>query len=98
MRNRCGLHFLKNVSLHRIYFLLYLQPFFVRSGYIHLSSANRLPVEMGSRGRNWVASAFTYSNAAWSVAYNFDFRASGVNPSGGPNNRYFGFPVRCLVY
>ncbi len=53
---------------------------------------------MGSRGRNWVASAFTYSNAAWSVAYNFDFRASGVNPSGGPNNRYFGFPVRCLVY
>ena len=72
--------------------------YFVRSGYIHLSSANRLLVEMGSRGRNWVASAFTYSNAAWSVAYNFDFRASGVNPSGGPNNRYFGFPVRCLVY
>ena len=68
----------------------------VRSGYVHLyTSAVRF---FGYAGRSWSNVSINYSSATNAKAYHFDFNASDVYPSAGPASRYYGHPVRCLVY
>ena len=69
---------------------------FVRSGDVDLATGALR--DFGINGYDWSRSAMASGAGTWGAkAYYLGFRASGVNPSGGPNNRYFGFPVRCLV-
>ncbi len=70
--------------------------YFVRSGHVHLVyGALRC---YGESGWGWSRSAVAYGSAASANAYHLYFNPSVVLPSRGPDNRYHGFPVRCLVY
>ncbi len=71
---------------------------FVRSGYIHMQYGPFW--HKSARGFYWPRSAGGYSsyvgdNAA--TAYRLYFDASGVSPSNGPEDRWAGFPLRCLA-
>ncbi len=70
--------------------------YFVRSGWIGLNNSSLRG--FGRNGFDWARSATTYSSATSAKAYNLKFHAGTVNPSDGPVNRVYGFPVRCLVY
>ena len=67
----------------------------VRSGLINLDRDNLR--RLGSSGYNQTQSIGIYS-FTWANAYYLTFTASGISSSGGPDNRWVGFPVRCLVY
>ncbi len=70
--------------------------YFVRSGWVNLNNST-----LRSFGHNenvWSRSAAAYSSATSALAYPLYFNPSAVNPSHGPVDRYYGFPVRCLVY
>ena len=69
----------------------------MRSGYIHISTG-RLIVA-GQNGYDWSSRASSKRNdgAAIPSGYNLNFNATGVNPSNGPNERWHGFPLRCLI-
>ena len=70
--------------------------YFVRSGAVYLNlGALR---GYGESGWGWSRSAVAYGSATSATAYHLYFNPSDVNPSGGPRNRWFGYPVRCLVY
>ncbi len=70
--------------------------YFVRSGWVNLNNST-----LRSFGHNenvWSRSAAAYSSATSANAYYLAFNAGTVYPSRGPDNRWYGFPVRCLVY
>ncbi len=73
-----------------------LEPlYFVRSGNVDLNNGSLR--FSGGVGYDWSRSAVAYSSATSASSYWFDFNSSVSRPSTGPFNRYFGFPVRCLV-
>ena len=73
-----------------------LEPlYFVRSGNVDLNNGSLR--FSGGVGYDWSRSAVAYSSATSAYSYWFEFTASESRPSTGPFNRYFGFPVRCLV-
>ncbi len=72
---------------------------FVRSGYIELpKTAGRLR-NAGNNSLAWssVASATRNDGASVPSAYYLHFFGSNVNPSNGPDYRWYGFPLRCLA-
>ena len=70
--------------------------YFVRSGNVSLYlGALR---GYGESGWGWSRSAVAYGSATSATAYPLYFNPSVVNPSNGPNHRWNGVPVRCLVY
>ena len=70
----------------------------VRSGYVNRDNGSAR--NLGLNGYNWSTTASpVYNNgSAGLTGYNLGFNASGVNPSGGPDGRWSGFPIRCLAY
>ena len=73
-----------------------LEPlYFVHSGNVDLNNGSLR--FSGGVGYDWSRSAVAYSSATSASSYWFDFNSSVSRPSTGPFNRYFGFPVRCLV-
>ena len=70
--------------------------YFARSGNINLNfGALR---GYGESGWGWSRSAMAYRSATSANAYLLVFNPSVVAPSYGPYLRWYGFPVRCLVY
>ena len=68
---------------------------FVRSGHVALDTSSlRL---FGSNNYNWSSSAVEFEQVTSATAHHLDVNASYVYPSRGPNNRWFGFPIRCLI-
>ncbi len=63
--------------------------YFVRSGNVNVYYGYLRYA--GIYGYYWSRSGSAATNA-----YNLGFNDSGVNPSGGPNTRYYGFSLRCL--
>ncbi len=53
--------------------------------------------EAGLYGNSWSSNARTYEYSWSAGALDLDFHSSSVNAS-GLHNRYYGIPVRCLVY
>jgi len=45
-----------------------------------------------------IATSYNIVTPSSAKAYNFVFNVLGIYPSNGPWERYYGFPVRCLVY
>ena len=70
--------------------------YFVRSGLVILHTGTLR--YFGYHGYDWSRSSVAYSSATSANAYGLFATASGVYPSNGPDLRYYGFPVRCLVY
>ena len=69
---------------------------FVRSGNVALNTGAMR--NFGIHGYGWSRIATVYGAGTWAAkAYNLLFNASGVSPSSN-YVRWFGFPVRCLVY
>ena len=68
---------------------------FVRSGNVNLN--NGFLRNAGINGYDWSSMAAAFTSSTSATAYNLNFNASGLNPSNGPNNRWNGFPVRCLA-
>ena len=70
--------------------------YFVRSGLVYLvyGSLRRF----GFYGYDWSNTSMTYWSATDTSAYSLNFSPSGIYPSDGPYDRWYGFPVRCLVY
>ena len=69
--------------------------YFVRSGMIYLSYGSLR--DLNFTGYGWPNIAKGYSSAISANAYYLRFNSSIVRPSDN-YHRYFGFPVRCLVY
>ena len=70
--------------------------YFVRSGSIYLYNSSL--VQYGFGGTSWSSSAVAYGTGIWDAnAYSLKLYDSGINPSNGPNARWYGIPVRCLV-
>ncbi len=65
---------------------------FVRSGYVNLPNTAGTLRNAGINADYWSSRADAATNA-----YNLNFNATAVNPSNGPNNRWHGFPLRCLI-
>jgi len=53
---------------------------------------------MGYVGYDWSRTSVAYLSATSAYSYWFEFTASESRPSNGPFNRWYGIPVRCLVY
>ncbi len=71
--------------------------YFVRSGRTGVGFGTVR--NFGRDNYNWSKSASIYKNGTWSTqSYHLGFDESGTYPSAGPNARWYGFPVRCLVY
>lgn len=51
---------------------------------------------VGEIGVAWSRSAAGYTNSATAVAHSFSFTKTGVNPSTGPYDRWYGRSLRCL--
>ena len=69
--------------------------YFVRSGGVWLYGSSLKA--FGYNDNIWSNTAIDYGSDLWdSIAHVLFFNASGVAPSNG-GNRYYGFPVRCLV-
>ena len=64
--------------------------YFVRSGYIELPSTAGTLRNAGLNADYWSSRGSAAANA-----YGLGF-ATAVYPSNGPNNRWYGFPLRCL--
>ncbi len=65
--------------------------YFVRSGYVHLPNTAGTLRHAGLHGDWWSS-----RGDAATGAYHLNFTATGVSPSFGPDNRWHGFPLRCL--
>jgi len=63
----------------------------VRSGYIELPKTAGTLRNAGHNADYWSSRGSAATNA-----YNLEFNTA-VNPSNGPNNRWYGFPLRCLL-
>lgn len=74
--------------------------FFVRSGSVYLPNTAGTFGYAGHSADYWSSrgSSTRYDGVTTPSAYNLNFNATGVNPSNGPNNRYNGFPLRCLLF
>lgn len=72
---------------------LYLMHRFVRSGVFDVTIAAGTFRNAGINGNWWSSRADAATNA-----YNLNFNATTVYPSNGPNNRYVGRSLRCLLY
>ena len=72
--------------------------YFVRSGDVELRITTGTFRGAGAYGIYWssLASSTRADGAAIPSAYYLHFNATGVRPSNGPDNRYRGFPLRCL--
>ena len=66
---------------------------FVRSGLVDLYRSSLR--DFGFNGYDWSSSSVMFDQVISATAYDLGFSAPGVNPSGGPDNRYYGFPLRC---
>lgn len=53
---------------------------------------------LGINSFGWFKSSTDYMSAVYAGTYYFDSNADLVATSGGPGSRWYGFPVRCLVY
>ncbi len=70
---------------------------FVRSGNLNLPGVSGATFRnAGINGYGWSSRAAAYTSSTAATAYNLGFNASDVYPSNGPNNRWNGFPLRCL--
>ncbi len=67
---------------------------FVRSGDIALTNTTGVLKNASISGYNWPSRAVDYATSA--NAYYLVFNASEVFSSGGPTDRYYAFPLRCL--
>ena len=90
-----GIGFAPNISYNIIDDIL---AHFVRSGYLNLTVSADTLRYTGVNGIWWSsrASSTRPDGAASPSAYFLDFTASAVRPSHGPNERHFGFSLRCL--
>ena len=70
--------------------------FFVRSGRAYLSSGALK--YLGNTFNYWSNTSSDASIIANATSYYFNGASSGLNPSNGPYSRWYGLPVRCLVY
>ncbi len=70
--------------------------YFVRSGYVDPPVTAGTFRYAGQWGYDWSSRAAAYTSSTSASAYNLGFNATGVNPSGGPNNRHYAFSLRCL--
>ena len=70
--------------------------YFVRSGYLGPNGGKSWYA--GINGNWWSSrgSSTRYDGVATPSAYHLNFSDTGVNPSYGPDNRYYGFSLRCL--
>ncbi len=70
----------------------------MRSG--NLNPADGKSWNAGQNGYWWSSrgSSTRYDGVSTPSAYNLNFNATGVNPSNGPNNRFNGFSLRCLIF
>ena len=68
--------------------------YFVRSGWIGINIGALMSI--GDFSYIWSSMAAIYSSVASARAYNLGFNAISTYPSGGPNNRWSDFPLRCL--
>lgn len=68
---------------------------FVRSGHVNPANTAGTFRNAGNIGYEW--SSRTSPTSA-TLAYWFEFTATESRPSYGPNNRYNGLPLRCLLY
>lgn len=85
------------ISAHIIWAQFFLSALsFVRSGNVGLHYGSLR--SFGIYGYDWSSSSVASTSVASATAYYLGFYASGVYPSGGPNGRWYGFPVRCLAY
>ncbi len=71
-------------------------PNFVRSGSINVRSGSLR--YLGLDNNVLSRSAGGYWSITGANVYFLEFNANDVNPSFGPDLRWIGFPVRCLVY
>ena len=71
----------------------------VRSGRLNLTVSAGTLGYAGIYGYEWSSrgSSTRYDGVTTPSAYYLDFNATGVHPSGGPTNRFVGFPLRCLT-
>jgi len=65
---------------------------FVRSGFVDLPNTDGTLRYTGTNSDYW--SSRSYLTPIF--AYYFDNNPDGVYSSGGPNNRWYAFPLRCL--
>ena len=49
---------------------------------------------MGQNLYIWVTSATGFSQTTYAMAYYLTFNSDTLYPSGGPNNRWHGYPIR----
>ena len=68
----------------------------MRSGYVGPGDGKHWTANQW--GFNWSsrASSTRYDDTTTPSAYNLHFSAKTVLPSNGPNERWHGFPLRCL--
>ncbi len=71
--------------------------YFVRSGTISFLANGSLR-RFGRDGYDWPRSTKAYSSSTSARVYYFGFYPDTVNSSLGPDDRWRGLPVRCLVY
>ena len=70
--------------------------YFVRSGRLNLTVSAGTLGNAGINGYEWSSRGAAYTSSTSAAAYSLAFNDSTVYPSGGPNNRWYGFPLRCL--
>ncbi len=73
--------------------------YFVRSGWIHLPGVSGSTFRVaGTNGGEWSSYLASTRSDGTTIpsGYHFGFTTSVVAPSGGPDYRYYGFPLRCL--
>ncbi len=68
---------------------------FVRSGNVRVSYGSLRDV--GFRNYDWSSTSATPDQVTWITAYHLYFHESAIDPSGGPNYRWYGFPIRCCL-
>ncbi len=70
----------------------------MRSGHIALTHIDSTFRTVGLVGYAWssYATSVLANGTVVPSGYRLYFHGTGVNPSGGPDHRAFGFPLRCL--
>lgn len=70
----------------------------VRSGHVNLADVNQFLGFLGQNGNLWTSISGNYISATSANSYYPTFWPTSVSATDRPNNRYLGFPVRCLIY
>ena len=68
-----------------------MNSYFVRSGYVNLTTTTGTLRYVGQNGGWWSS-----HGTATTGAHALDFNNTITHPSAGPNSRYHAFPLRCL--